>query len=132
MLETLADVQIATNLIKQSHKDGQDEHPIDAHYNALKCHIEPLDKNSEDYDMILNYVKNTHEKTTPKIKNIYRVLREAEQDRFKKKIRFRKYKITMAWYKINKFCWDFISRIKNCTSRSTRIWLSIRKRSLFW
>lgn len=37
--------------------------PIEAHYRKLKAEIAPLDKKSDEFEMILEYVKNTHAAT---------------------------------------------------------------------
>jgi len=103
MLETLADIQVATNLIKQVQKDAHGEHPADGYYKSLKCQLESVEKNSAEYEMITTYVKNTHEKTTPKIKNIYRVEREGEHERYQKKLQLGNVKLLWHGSRLTNF-----------------------------
>jgi len=51
----------------------------------LGCHIEPLDKKSDEFKRIQDYVKNTYARgTPPNIVNVYAVERDGEHDRFAK------------------------------------------------
>ncbi|XP_028392004.1 poly [ADP-ribose] polymerase 2-like [Dendronephthya gigantea] len=59
LLETLGDIEIAMKVLKEE----LDENPIDSHYKALKCGLDPIDNTSDDFKMIETYVKNTHAKT---------------------------------------------------------------------
>lgn len=40
MLEALADLKLATNVLKH---EIRDEHPVDTHYRELKCDLEAVD-----------------------------------------------------------------------------------------
>jgi len=44
-------------------KSDTDTNLIDAHYNKLECKINWVEPNSETYNLIDTYVKNTHAKT---------------------------------------------------------------------
>lgn len=61
MLESLLDIEVAYSLLKGSVTDEKD--PIDVHYESLKARIEVLDKKTEEFELINDYVKNTHAKT---------------------------------------------------------------------
>jgi len=82
MLESLADIEIATKLLKETEDS---DNIVDANYTKLKCEIRALDTTSEEYKVIQKYVKNTHQNYTPKIINAYRIDREGEENRFKTK-----------------------------------------------
>eukprot|EP01112_Ceratiomyxa_fruticulosa_P003582 TRINITY_DN138_c0_g1_i5.p1 TRINITY_DN138_c0_g1~~TRINITY_DN138_c0_g1_i5.p1 ORF type:complete len:680 (+),score=156.34 TRINITY_DN138_c0_g1_i5:230-2269(+) len=82
MLEALADIEVATKLIKEVEDSGED--PIDASYAKLKCDIEPIEPGTDEYKQIQKYVANTHQGSVPKIKGLYRVNREGEKDRYEK------------------------------------------------
>lgn len=82
MLEALADIEIATKLMKQTEESTDTANPIDINYSALKTDIVPLDVGSAEYKEIEKYVKNTHQGSVPKIKNVYRINRQGEKDRF--------------------------------------------------
>ena len=60
MLDSLMDIEIAYNLLKTSSKDKD---PIDAHYDSLKADIKIVDKKSEEFAMLEDYVQNTHAST---------------------------------------------------------------------
>ncbi|CAF5060509.1 unnamed protein product, partial [Rotaria sp. Silwood1] len=68
--------------------DEKDEHPIDVHYKKLKCIIESIDKNAEEFKRIEQYMINTHTSThntyTLKLKELFKIIREGEDDRFRK------------------------------------------------
>jgi len=85
MVESLADIQIATTLLKNQ-KVEITENPIDTNYKSLHCSLSPLDHKSEEYEMIEMYVKNTHAKTHSwyqlEIEDVFIVDREGEKERF--------------------------------------------------
>ena len=58
MLESLMDIEVAYNLLKGSVSTGKD--PIDVHYESLKADIKVVDKKTEEYRLVEEYVKNTH------------------------------------------------------------------------
>jgi len=85
MVESLADIQIATTLLKNQ-KVEITENPIDTNYKSLHCNLTPLDHKSEEFEMIEMYVKNTHAKTHSwyklEIDDVFIVDREGEKERF--------------------------------------------------
>ncbi|VVC90164.1 unnamed protein product [Leptidea sinapis] len=56
MLDNLLEIEIAYNS-----EDGLS--PIESHYKKLKAEIAPIDKSTDEYEMIAEYVKNTHAAT---------------------------------------------------------------------
>ncbi|CAF1030272.1 unnamed protein product [Rotaria sordida] len=87
MIDNLLEIEIAYSMLKGS-IDEKDEHPIDVHYKKLKCIIEPIDKNTEEFKRIEQYMINTHASThntyTLKLKELFKIIREGEDDRFQK------------------------------------------------
>lgn len=63
MLDSLMEIEIAYSLLKTKSDAGNDVHPLDAHYAKLNTHIEVLDKNTEEFELLKQYVKNTHAAT---------------------------------------------------------------------
>ena len=61
MLQSLLDIEVAYSLLQGSVAEDQD--PIDVHYESLKADIQVLDKTTEEFKLIQEYVKNTHAKT---------------------------------------------------------------------
>eukprot|EP01132_Coremiostelium_polycephalum_P003746 gene3746-4665_t len=84
LLSNLADIEIATALIKESESD--DSNILESYYKQLKTKIVPLDTNGEEYEFIQKYVKNTFETRArpPTIINIFKIEREGESERFAK------------------------------------------------
>lgn len=50
LLEALGDIQAALSVLDQP--IDVNTHPTDQHYRSLKCDLAPLEKNSEDYQVL--------------------------------------------------------------------------------
>ena len=78
--------QIAYSLLSGGEKE-KDVDPIDAHYKKLKTEIEVLEKTTEEFKVIEEYVKNTHASThtqySLEIEEVFKVARKGEAKRFK-------------------------------------------------
>jgi len=85
MLDALLEMEIAYNLLCD--KTDKKENPLDSHYKQLKTDISVLDKTSEEFKMIEQYVKNTHAAThiqyELEIEEVYAVKRQGEEQRYK-------------------------------------------------
>ena len=62
MLDNLLEIEVAYSLLKGDGAAGGKD-PLDVHYEKLKTEIEPMDKAGDEYQMLLDYVKNTHAAT---------------------------------------------------------------------
>lgn len=86
LVESLQEAAIATNLLRDSSGPADDRHPIDVHYEKLKCAFTPLEKDSKEFQMVQEYTKNTHGHTHDRYKlNVLEVFdldREGEKSRF--------------------------------------------------
>ncbi|KAG8183478.1 hypothetical protein JTE90_001045 [Oedothorax gibbosus] len=86
MVDSLMEIEFAYNLIKSEHNDAKD--PIDEHYEKLNTDIEVLSKDSEDYERIHTYLKNTHAKThshyTLRLDEVFKINRHGENERYQK------------------------------------------------
>lgn len=84
MLDALLEMEIAYNLLRVS---DEKENPLDSHYKQLKTDIDVLDKKSEEFKMIEQYVKNTHAATHSyyelEIEDVFVVKRQGEEQRYK-------------------------------------------------
>ncbi|KAL1098222.1 hypothetical protein V6Z11_D05G086100 [Gossypium hirsutum] len=58
--ECVRDIVVASHMIGHMGDDTLDD-PLSDRYKKIGCSISPLDKDSEDYKMILNYVEKTYE-----------------------------------------------------------------------
>ncbi|XP_032677618.1 poly [ADP-ribose] polymerase [Odontomachus brunneus] len=85
MLDALLEMEIAYNLLRD--KTDAKENPLDNHYKQLKTEIDVLDKKSEEFKMIEQYVKNTHATTHTQyeleIEDVFVVKRQGEEQRYK-------------------------------------------------
>merc|ERR1719378_1066680 len=86
MLENLKEIDLAFNLLSTGGEDkGKD--PIDSHYDKLKTEIDVLDRESEEWSILSEYVKNTHASThtqySLEIEEIFKISRKGESKRFK-------------------------------------------------
>lgn len=85
MLDALLEMEIAYNLLRD--KTDEKENPLDSHYKQLKTDIDVLDKESEEFKMIQQYVKNTHATTHTQyeleIEDVFVIKRQGEEQRFK-------------------------------------------------
>ena len=85
MLDSLMEMEIAYNLL--SVKSDSTKNPIDLHYEQLNTDIDVIDKSSKEFDIIKQYVKNTHAATHTQyeliVEEVYVVKRQVEEQRFK-------------------------------------------------
>ncbi|XP_076286203.1 poly-(ADP-ribose) polymerase [Lasioglossum baleicum] len=85
MLDALLEMEIAYSLLHT--KVTSSENPLDAHYKQLNADIKVLDKESNEYKLIEQYVQNTHATTHKQydleIEDVFVVKRSGEDSRFK-------------------------------------------------
>jgi len=63
MLDSLMEIEIAYSMLKTKSDSEGDVHPLDAHYAKLNTHIEVLDKQTNEFELLQQYVRNTHAAT---------------------------------------------------------------------
>jgi len=89
MLQSLEDIQVFTKLLDEG-KISNDMNELDSNYLKLNTTMTPLDKNSDTYKLLLEYVENTHASTHTayklSVEEIYEVGKEAENTRYRKDI----------------------------------------------
>lgn len=93
MLDSLLEIECAYNLIKREMDpvdgDGKEKmkNPIDKYYEQLKTNLEPLERSSEEFELLERYVRNTHAATHSmyelEIVDIFKVARQGESRRYK-------------------------------------------------
>ncbi|VDM39984.1 unnamed protein product [Toxocara canis] len=88
LLDELLEIEIAYSILKSDEGGDLTRDPIDVHYEKLHARMEMVDKESDEFKRIMEYVKNTHAPThdqyTIEVIDIIRVRREGENERFKK------------------------------------------------
>lgn len=89
MLEALGEIEIAQKLIKENKKlsEAHTVNPLDQQFASLKLNkLEPMDKSSERFKLIQQYVKNTHGASHSsyglEIDEVFDLERQGEQERF--------------------------------------------------
>jgi len=75
MLEALADVEVATSILKDSAS-------LDEHYQRLNTTLEVVAAGSSDDTLVRRFVHTTHPQRHPAIKAIFRIERNGEAARF--------------------------------------------------
>ncbi|XP_060691757.1 protein mono-ADP-ribosyltransferase PARP3 [Hemiscyllium ocellatum] len=90
MLLVLADIELAQSLQAEKEQKIKTEvieevpHPLDEDYNVLKCDLQLLAPNSEEFQMIKKYVDATGSSYRPvKIIHVWKLNRDGEGSRFK-------------------------------------------------
>lgn len=83
MVDNLMELEVAYNLMKATGSN----HSMDAYYDQLKTEIDILDRESEEFEIIKQYVKNTHAATHSNyklhIQDVYTIKRHGEEKRYK-------------------------------------------------
>ncbi|XP_041832319.1 poly [ADP-ribose] polymerase 1 [Melanotaenia boesemani] len=86
MLDNLLDIEVAYSLLRGGAQDN-DHDPIDTNYEKLKTKIEVVDKATQEAEVIVQYVKNTHAAThntyTLEVQEIFKIAREGENQRYR-------------------------------------------------
>ena len=63
LLEALSDIKIAISVMDQAEKDQPKENSLDIHYKSLNCSLTPVSKTENEYQIVQQYVQNTHAST---------------------------------------------------------------------
>jgi predicted DNA-binding WGR domain protein len=89
MIDNLLQIEVACNIMKVDDEEEEvkeKKNLLDAQYEAMKTEMEPLDHDSEEFDMIKRYMQNTHAETHHfklVLEDVFKVQREGEKDRYK-------------------------------------------------
>uniref|UniRef100_A0A1I8ABE0 Poly [ADP-ribose] polymerase n=1 Tax=Steinernema glaseri TaxID=37863 RepID=A0A1I8ABE0_9BILA len=93
LLDNLLEIQLAYSIAKKHGEEDSAEaelDPIDESYRKLKTNMTVLDHDSEEFQRLLKYTKNTHAAThnsySLDVIDIYTIDREGEQERFTKEL----------------------------------------------
>ncbi|KAL3275884.1 hypothetical protein HHI36_020621 [Cryptolaemus montrouzieri] len=83
MLDNLMELEVAYSLMKSAGSDSS----LDEYYSKLNTEIKPISRESEEFKIIQEYVKNTHAETHSsyelEIVDVFQVERQGEKKRFK-------------------------------------------------
>eukprot|EP01105_Mastigella_eilhardi_P011041 TRINITY_DN2544_c0_g1_i2.p1 TRINITY_DN2544_c0_g1~~TRINITY_DN2544_c0_g1_i2.p1 ORF type:complete len:486 (-),score=145.03 TRINITY_DN2544_c0_g1_i2:66-1523(-) len=85
MMEAIGDIEIAARLMKEG-QSGASRNAVDVKYRKLRAKLEPVEKHTQEYSYIEQYVANTHASAHSnfklEIETAFRLEREGEKDRF--------------------------------------------------
>ncbi|KAG0453307.1 hypothetical protein HPP92_025971 [Vanilla planifolia] len=83
MLEALQDIEIASRLVGF---DSENDESLDEKYAKLQCEIDPLPHDSEDFQLVKNYLLNTHAPThkdwSLELEEVFALERAREFDKY--------------------------------------------------
>ncbi|XP_050082523.1 poly [ADP-ribose] polymerase [Anopheles aquasalis] len=86
MLESLIEIEVAYSLLSKGESNNE-KNPLDVHYEQLKTEIEPMKRDTEEFKILQEYVRNTHATTHKdyelEIQEIFRIKRKGEDRRYK-------------------------------------------------
>ncbi|KAG8163407.1 hypothetical protein KVR01_006704 [Diaporthe batatas] len=87
LLETLADMKDASNILKAEIDERNSLHPLDRQYRGLGMEeISELERSSAEFTLLKDYLINTrgqtHGVTYKQVESIFRIERKGEKDRF--------------------------------------------------
>jgi len=89
MIQSLEEIQVATKILEGG-RSSSDESLLDQNYKKLKCDVTPLETSSDEFKMVLDYVRNTHGKThnnySLDLLDVFKLDREGESSRYRKDI----------------------------------------------
>lgn len=83
LLELLDDIEVAVKALEQK---SDTVNPIDRHYEQLNCEVKPIDRNSDTFKLITDYIAKTHAATHNayklKVLDVFEAERKGERERF--------------------------------------------------
>jgi poly [ADP-ribose] polymerase len=84
LLEALDDIEVAFSTLNTDTNNRLN--PVDQQYQNLKCQLRPMDKNTDTYKLIEQYLQSTHATTHQQykmqIEEIFEVEKEGEKESF--------------------------------------------------
>ena len=63
MLDTLLELEVSYSILSGGAKTEEETDPMDIYYQKLQADLTVVDSKSDEYDMIAEFVKNTHGST---------------------------------------------------------------------
>ena len=63
MLDSLLELEVSYSLLSGGKKEQEETDPIDLYYEKLKANLTVVDKKSDEFDMIKEFMSNTHGST---------------------------------------------------------------------
>ena len=86
IVDSLIEIETAYSIL-QDHTEDENQNPIDQNYEKLKTKINVLDRKTDEFQIIQEYVEKTHAKThtdyTLEINNVFVIERHREAKKYK-------------------------------------------------
>ena len=60
MLDCLLELEVSYSLLSGGKKEEEETDPIDMYYEKLRANLTVVDKKSEEFDLITEFIANTH------------------------------------------------------------------------
>ena len=60
MLDCLLELEVSYSLLSGGKKEEEETDPIDMYYEKLKADLVVVDKKSDEFDLITEFISNTH------------------------------------------------------------------------
>ena len=57
LIEALSEIEVASRLLATDKNSKINKHPIDKHFDLLKCSMKSISSSTDEYKMLVNYVK---------------------------------------------------------------------------
>jgi poly [ADP-ribose] polymerase len=80
MLDSLLDIEIAFKILNLGSAEDEEADPVDTHYKKLRCGMEVLDEQSDEYKLLLRYIANTHASSHDNYKIVVKSIVKLERD----------------------------------------------------
>eukprot|EP01084_Bolivina_argentea_P299138 515620_1 len=88
LIEALSEIEVASRLLAGDKKNKMEKHPLDKHFDLLKCEMESIPARDKEFKMLQKYVALTHAETHNryelKVEKAFKIDREGSDTRFKK------------------------------------------------
>jgi len=104
MIKNLGDFELVSRMLLGAHNKKKEVNPMDYVLSALNVKLEALDKESEEFRTLMEYIKNTSNETIEKsIKNIFVLQRRGEAENFQKWKKLANKKLLFHGSKVSNF-----------------------------
>jgi len=89
LVEALSEIEVANRLLSGDKKQAHvDRHPIEKHFDLLKCDLQHVDNETHEFELIERYVQSTHASThnaySLQVENVFKLDRSGASQRFEK------------------------------------------------
>lgn len=93
LVTQLSEIQIATEIIEKADEDSSKVNEMDIKYKNMKCKLDPVKEESDEFKLIKKFLNTTDNKQWGKplvLKDLFKVERGGEKERFDTKVGNRK------------------------------------------